>query len=94
MELTEGVYPLEGNSKIVTNGVKIHILERKKEQEKKPKKYLGCISGSGFQYISSLFPAGDNGKFNFDYRQELFELELLEGEGKAVLKKIQAFNVE
>jgi len=87
MEFTEGIYTLEGN-KFYVNGKKYSVLERKKDTERKPKNYLACISKNNFQYISSLFPAG-KGKYNFDYQQELYELELLEGEGKAVLKKIE-----
>ena len=91
MQLSEGMYPLEGN-KFYINGKKFAVLERKKDLEKKPKFYLAHISPNNFQYISSLFPAGSKGKYNFDYQQELFELELLEGEGKAVLKKIEAIS--
>jgi uncharacterized protein (UPF0128 family) len=91
MQLTEGIYTLEGN-KFYVNGKKFYIRERKKDLEKKPKYYLAHISPNNFQYISSLFPSGAEGKYNFDYQQELFELELLEGEGKAILKKIEAIS--
>ena len=86
MELKEGIYTLEGKSFYI-NGKKFSVLERKKEVERKPKNYLAVLSP--FQYISSLFPLERGGKYNFDFQQELFELELLEGEGKAVLKKIE-----
>jgi hypothetical protein len=86
MKLKEGVYTLEGN-KFYIDGKKFAVLERKKEVEKKPKNYLATLSP--FQYISSLFPSKQEGKYNFDFQQELFELELLTGEGKAVLKKLE-----
>ncbi len=87
MKLKEGVYTLEGN-KFFIEGKKFAVLERKKEVERKPKNYLASLSP--FQYISSLFPAGEGEKYNLDFQQELFELELLAGEGKAVLKKLEA----
>ena len=86
MELKEGIYALEGN-KFFIEGKKFAVLERKKDIERKPKNYLAILSP--FQYISSLFPSGRDGKFNFDYQQELFELELLGEEGRAILKKIE-----
>lgn len=87
MKLKEGVYTLEGN-KFFIEGKKFAVLERKKEVERKPKNYLASLSP--FQYISSLFPSKQEGKYNFDFQQELFELELLAGEGKAILKKLEA----
>ena len=92
MQLTEGKYKLEGN-KFYINGKKFYIKERKKDLEKKPKHFLAHISPNNFQYISSLFPTGTEGKYNFDYQQELFELELLEQGGEVSLKKIQAIDI-
>ncbi len=86
MELTEGIYTLEGN-KFYVDGKKFAVLERKKDTHKKPKNYLALLSP--FQYISSLFPAGEGEKYNLDFQQELFELELNRKEGRAVLKKIE-----
>lgn len=86
MKLKEGVYTLEGN-KFFIEGKKFAVLERKKEVERKPKNYLASLSP--FQYISSLFPSKQEGKYNFDFQQELFELELNRKEGRAVLKKIE-----
>jgi len=83
--LTEGIYPLEGN-KFNAGGSRFFIKERKQETEKKPKHFL--IALSPFQYISSLFPVGKEGTFNFDYKQELFELEMIEG-SRVSIKKLE-----
>jgi len=86
MELKEGIYALEGN-KFFIEGKKFAVLERKKDIERKPKNYLAILSP--FQYISSLFPSGEGERYNLDFQQELFELELNRKEGRAVLKKIE-----
>jgi len=87
MKMKEGVYVLEGN-KFYIERKKFAVLERKKEVEKKPKNYLAMLSP--FQYISSLFPCKQGSRYTFDFQQELFELELLENEGKAIIKKLEA----
>jgi hypothetical protein len=92
MEIKEGTYTLEGN-KIFIEGKQLAVLERKKDIERKPKNYLAVLFPK-FEYISGLFPKGEKGKFVFDTKKELFELELLEGEGKAVLKKLEPIQGE
>lgn len=72
MELKEGIYALEGN-KFFIEGKKFAVLERKKDIERKPKNYLAILSP--FQYISSLFPTGEEESFTFDYEQKLYKLE-------------------
>ncbi len=52
---------------------KFAVLERKKDIERKPKNYLAILSP--FQYISSLFPTGEEESFTFDYEQKLYKLE-------------------
>jgi len=72
MKLKEGVYTLEGN-RFYIDGKKFAVLERKKEVEKKPRNYLATLSP--FQYISSLFPTGEEESYTFDYEQKLYRLE-------------------
>lgn len=93
MDFKDGTYTLEGN-KFYVDGKRLTVLERKKETQRKPKYYLACITRNGFEYISSLYPSGANGKYNFDYKHKLYELELLGQEGRAVLKKIDAIDLD
>ena len=57
--------------KFVVNDQIIYIGERKKELEKKPKKYLFTLQG-GFNYISSLYPVDENHYYIDDYNQRYF----------------------
>jgi len=89
MQLKEGIYTLEGN-KFYINGKRFYIQERKKDLEKKPKQFLAHISTNSFIYISSLYPIGEGERYTFDYKQELFELEILEQGGQVEIKKLEA----
>jgi len=48
-------------------------VERKKQKGKKTQYYL--IRLQPFQYISSLFPTGEQESYTFDYEQKLYRLE-------------------
>ena len=54
-------------------GERFLIRERKKQKKKKTQYYL--IRLQPFQYISSLFPTGEQESYTFDYEQKLYKLE-------------------
>ncbi len=54
-------------------GERFLIRERKKQKGKKTQYYL--IRLQPFQYISSLFPTGEQESYTFDYEQKLYKLE-------------------
>jgi len=70
--LITGEFPLQENSFFV-EGERFLIRERKKQKGKKTQYYL--IRLQPFKYISSLFPAGEEGLYTFDYEQRLYRLE-------------------
>lgn len=67
-----GEFPLQENSFFV-EGEKFLIKERKNQKGKKTQYYL--IRLQPFQYVSSLFPTGEEESFTFDYEQRLYKLE-------------------
>ena len=67
-----GEYILQENSFFV-EGEKFLIRERKNQKGKKTQYYL--IKLQPFQYISSLFPTGEEESYTFDYEQKLYKLE-------------------
>ena len=54
-------------------GERFLIRERKNNKGKKTRYYL--IKLQPFQYVSSLFPTGEEESFTFDYEQKLYRLE-------------------
>ena len=54
-------------------GERFLIRERKKQKGKKTQYYL--IRLQPFQYVSSLFPTGEEESYTFDYEQKLYRLE-------------------
>lgn len=66
-----GEYILQENSFFV-EGKKYCIKERKNLKGKKTQYYL--IELAPFQFISSLFPTGEE-NFTFDYEQKIYQLE-------------------
>lgn len=67
-----GEFPLQENSFFV-EGERFLIRERKNNKGKKTRYYL--IKLQPFQYVSSLFPTGEEESFTFDYEQKLYRLE-------------------
>jgi hypothetical protein len=67
-----GEFPLQENSFFV-EGAKYLIRERKQARGKKPQYYL--VKLEPFQYVSSLFPTGEEESYTFDYEQKLYRLE-------------------
>jgi len=63
---------LQENSFFV-EGERFLIRERKNNKGKKTRYYL--IKLQPFQYVSSLFPTGEEESFTFDYEQKLYRLE-------------------
>ena len=53
-------------------GERFLIRERKKQKGKKTQYYLIKLP---FQYVSSLFPTGEQESYTFDYEQKLYKLE-------------------
>lgn len=51
---------------------------RKKATANKPQEYL--IGLKPFRYISSLFPAGEEGLYTFDYNRQVYILKKEEGQ--------------
>jgi len=70
--LQAGEFPLQENSFFV-EGERFLIRERKNNKGKKTRYYL--IKLQPFQYVSSLFPTGEEESFTFDYEQKLYRLE-------------------
>ena len=67
-----GEFPLQENS-FFEEGERFLIRERKKQKGKKTQYYL--IKLQPFQYVSSLFPTGEEESYTFDYEQKLYRLE-------------------
>lgn len=74
-----GCFVLQG-SMFVAGGNKFVMKKRKKPALNKPELFL--IQLQPFKYISSLFPAGEEGLYTFDYERQLY---LLKKEGAQVV---------
>ena len=75
-----GCFLLQGNQ-FVAGGRKFVLKRRKKPTPNKPELFL--IQLQPFKYISSLFPAGEEGLYTFDYERQLYILKI--GEAQVVI---------
>lgn len=74
-----GNFTLQG-SQFIAGGKKFVMRKRKKATGNKPEMYL--IQLEPFQYVSSLFPAGEPGLYTFDFQKQLY---ILKNEGNQVV---------
>lgn len=68
-----GNFVLQGNQ-FVSGESKFVFRKRKKATVNKPVEYLIQLTPS-FRYISSLFPAGEEGLYTFDYQSQMYILK-------------------
>lgn len=73
-----GKFSLQGNQ-FLAGESKLVFKKRKKATVNKPLEYLIQLTPS-FRYISSLFPAGEEGVYTFDYGKQVYILKKGEGE--------------
>ena len=67
-----GNFVFQGNQ-FVAGGNKFVLKRRKKPTPNKPELFL--IQLQPFKYISSLFPAGEEGLYTFDYERQVYILK-------------------
>jgi len=68
-----GEFPLMGNQ-FVAGGNKYVFKQRKQATVNKPVDYLLQLKPK-VEYVSSLFPAGEEGLYTFDYNRQVFVLK-------------------
>ena len=68
-----GEFPLMGNQ-FVAGGNKYVFKQRKQATVNKPVDYLLQLQPK-VEYISSLFPTGEEGLYTFDYKRKVFILK-------------------
>lgn len=68
-----GEFPLMGNQ-FVAGGNKYVFKQRKQATVNKPVDYLLQLKPK-VEYISSLFPTGEEGLYTFDYKRKVFILK-------------------
>ena len=68
-----GEFPLLGNQ-FIAGGNKFVFRKRKKATVNKPVDYLLQLQPQ-VEYISSLFPTGEEGLYTFDYKRKVFILK-------------------
>jgi hypothetical protein len=68
-----GEFPLLGNQ-FIAGGNKFVFRQRKKATVNKPIDYLLQLKPE-VEYISSLFPTGEEGLYTFDYKRKVFILK-------------------
>ena len=68
-----GEFPLMGNQ-FVAGGNKYVFKQRKQATVNKPVDYLLQLQPQ-VEYISSLFPTGEEGLYTFDYKRQVFVLK-------------------
>lgn len=68
-----GEFPLLGNQ-FIAGGNKFVFRQRKKATVNKPVDYLLQLKPE-VEYISSLFPTGEEGLYTFDYKRKVFILK-------------------
>lgn len=76
-----GNFVLQGNQ-FVAGGSKFVFKQRKRATVNKPVDFLIQVTPS-FRYISSLFPAGEEGLYTFDYQSQLYILK--KGEEQVII---------
>lgn len=91
-EVKEGLFHAVSKSSFYLGKVKILILDRKVQTEKKSNKYLLAITKISKEtkntYISSLYPTDRENIFRFDYQQVLFELEFIHSKSIVQIRRI------
>ncbi|MDD3546389.1 MAG: hypothetical protein PHG96_13675 [Kiritimatiellae bacterium] len=68
-----GEFPLMGNQ-FIAGGSKYVFRQRKKATVNKPVDYLLQLQPE-VEYVSSLFPTGEEGLYTFDYKKQVFVLK-------------------
>lgn len=68
-----GEFPLLGNQ-FIAGGNKYVFRQRKKATVNKPIDYLLQLQPE-VEYVSSLFPTGEQGLYTFDYQRKVFVLK-------------------
>jgi len=84
-EMKSGQYPLV-NGKFYLGDSKILLRERKQASGNKPKYFLSALMNGKHEYISSLFPIGEN-RYSLDYKGDYFELIM--GDDSIILENKQ-----
>jgi len=68
-----GNFVLQGNQ-FIAGESKFVFRKRKKATVNKPMEYLIQLTPA-FKYISSLFPAGEEGLYTFDFQSQMYILK-------------------
>ncbi len=68
-----GNFVLQGNQ-FIAGECKFVLKKRKKATVNKPVDFLIQLTPS-FRYVSSLFPAGEEGLYTFDYQSQMYILK-------------------
>ena len=76
--MNTGNFALQGNQ-FIAGGNKYVFKQRKKPTVNKPLDFLIQLTPS-FRYVSSLFPAGEEGLYTFDYNRQVYILKKEEGQ--------------
>lgn len=71
--MNTGNFALQGNQ-FIAGGNKYVFKQRKKPTVNKPLDFLIQLTPS-FRYVSSLFPAGEEGLYTFDYQSQMYILK-------------------
>lgn len=79
--MNTGNFILQG-SQFIAGGNKFSFRKRKKATVNKPVDFLIQVTPS-FRYISSLFPAGEEGLYTFDYEKKVYVLK--KGKGQVTI---------
>ncbi len=71
--MNTGNFALQGNQ-FIAGGNKYVFKQRKKPTVNKPLDFLIQLTPS-FRYVSSLFPAGEEGLYTFDFEKQVYVLK-------------------
>jgi hypothetical protein len=81
--MNTGNFALQGNQ-FIAGGNKHVFKQRKKPTVNKPLDFLIQLTPS-FRYVSSLFPAGEEGLYTFDFQKKVYLLK--KGEGEVIIEE-------
>ncbi len=81
--MNTGNFALQGNQ-FCAGGSKFVFKKRKKATVNKPTDYLIQLTPS-FRYVSSLFPAGEEGLYTFDFQKKVCLLK--KGESEVIIEE-------
>lgn len=91
-EIKEGLFHSVSKNSFYLEKIKILILDRKNQTEKKTSKYLLAMTKTTKDtkdtYVSSLYPTDRENIFRFDYQQILFELEFIHSKSIVQIRRI------